>query len=115
MAKLKIYNQRMFELMQVALQMGLAETEQDWFTKIGSNFRNSSKFKNGTINFQMEQMIEACKLHNCSMDWICGIKETMNRSDKEYTGIELIKEGLRQLENACKEKSKIQQTKRVKK
>ena len=108
----------MFELMQIGLNNGIVETEQDWFIKIESNYRNSGKLKNGTINFQMTQMVAACKLHNCSMDWLCGLKESMTRNDKEYSAIELLKEGIRQLENASKKrvpKKKKQEEKSAKK
>lgn len=96
MPKLKTYNERMLLMLEYAKQDKLVKNEGEWCKKVKILEQNLSAIKRGERSFTISQIINACKLSKQSSDWVLGI------SNKEKNGLELIKEGIRLLENKTK-------------
>ncbi|MEX6689240.1 helix-turn-helix transcriptional regulator [Danxiaibacter flavus] len=94
--KLTIWNQRMFDLMDIALAEKVVASQAEWCEKIGIQQSNIRNIRLGTRGFTIEQIFAAAKLMNRSMDWFFDHKT-------KQSGMDMLKEAVRVLE---KEKNK---------
>ena len=99
---LNIWNSRMLHLIDYSIRKSIAVDTKDFCEKIHFDYLNLSKIKKGNLSFQIPQMINACKLTGTSMDYLCGLTNSMIKSSKIKTPIELIEQALITLKNEQK-------------
>ncbi len=96
-SKQDIWDKRMLLLLAEALAKRIADSDVDWCEKIGAYSSNASMVKAGKRGFTIKNMVAAARLHNTSLDWICGLTDIKIKNVSKTSGIELIEEGLRLL------------------
>ncbi len=97
--KLDIWNERMLLLIKEAKRNGIVEYEMDFCTKIGFDHTNLHKVRERNQGFRIPHIVAAAEIMDVSTDWICGLTKYRKRNKQEYSPIELIKEGLKLLED----------------
>jgi len=95
MAKLPIFNTRMLQLIaEMMAEKGITRIKA--YEAIGSSPNNHSNYQKGLNKFTIEQIMQAAKLNNVSIDWICG--HTKSREPIKAIGpIERIERAIKEL------------------
>jgi hypothetical protein len=96
--KLKLYNFRMFELLDYCLANKKVTSKKDWFERIGSSANNESNYRSGQTSFTVDQVIEACKVSGFSSDWVMGLSEVKFRNESKLSPLDRIKIAVNELE-----------------
>jgi len=98
--KLPIWDQRMLTLMDylIADTKSGIELKQDFFKAIKSNHQSAlARIKNGERSFTHDQIYEASKRFNVSMEWFYGFTDKMKRNNKNDSVEELLQQALTRL------------------
>ena len=98
-AKLAIPEQRMLKLMEWAVKNNIAESESQYWQKIGFPRTNITNVNSGKQGFTRNHIFNACKLTGASTDWIFGLSPTMFREGTAKTPAALLRQVVAQLEN----------------
>lgn len=96
--KLAIPDQRMLQLMDWAVKNGIAETENEYWTKIEFARTNISNIKAGRQGFTRNHILLACKMTGANANWILGLEKNMFRENTAKTPVELLRQVVMQLE-----------------
>ncbi len=94
----------MLQLMKESVGSELAATKKEWCELIGIRQSNLIEVESGKRGFTIEQIVKAAEITGVSTDWILGLSKT-RKGSTDASGIELIKEGLRLIEQEGKTKS----------
>lgn len=95
----------MLQLMNWAIEDGLAKSQNDYLEKIGFTRTNISNTRRGKQGFRKEHILNACKLTGASADWIFGFTNTRLRKPARKP-VELLREAVRSVEAELKSKRK---------
>jgi hypothetical protein len=100
--KIPIHTRRMLQLIS-ELTFGKKTTQTKVYEMIGAARNNHTNYQKGLVKFTVDQMINAAKLANVSLDWICGL--TNDRSThRDIDPLEKIKQGVLEIEASRKTK-----------
>lgn len=109
-AKLPIWDQRMFELMDICLSdpsMGMADS-MDFFKTLGVTGPSTiSQVKSNKQSFRIKHFYNACKVYGVSMDWFMGFSGSMYRSGVSHSPLHLLKAATRLIEDELLSKEKL--------
>lgn len=101
--KLFITNERMLQLVAWSIDNGIADTETEFYEKIGFTRNNISLVRSGATSFTKEHILEACKITGASADYIFGFTNTMQRK-KPTRAMELLKEAVSAIDQELRRK-----------
>lgn len=93
--KLPIWDQRMFELMEIKLKRPdhNLEDEMVFFKPLGINTAPTiSQVRAGRQSFRLNHFKTACDLHGVSMDWFMGYTDKMNRKQVSMDPVAMLKQ-----------------------
>lgn len=111
--KLPIWDQRMFELMEICLAdplMGQAES-MDFFKTIGiTGAATISQIKNNKQSFRLKHFYNASKLYGVSMDWFMGFSGIIYRTDSKPSPLFLLKAATKLIEQELNGKRAVNTT-----
>jgi hypothetical protein len=99
--KLFITDERMFKLMDWAIENNMVATESEFLDQIGFTRNNINKVKSGTQGFRKEHILSACNLTGASADYIFGLTNTMMRKPAKRS-LDLLKEAVIAVEHELK-------------
>lgn len=93
----------MLQLVAWSLNNGIADTEGEFYEKIGFTRNNISLVRSGATSFTKEHILEACKITGASADYIFGFTNVMQRK-KPAKAMELLKEAVNAVDQEFKRK-----------
>jgi len=108
--KLPIWDQRMFELLQVQMDNpeNDIEEEMDFFRPLGVNDPPTvSQVRAGKQSFRLKHFKAACDLYGVSMDWFFGYTDRMLRQDIKIDPLALLKQATRLIEKEMMPQKKV--------
>lgn len=88
------WNKRTLEL-----KAALPLSDKDWCKEIGILQSNLKGYTEGTRSFTIKQLIRVAKLHNTSMDYLCGLTNMKAKPTEKLNPLAMIEEGLRILKS----------------
>jgi hypothetical protein len=99
--KLFIADERMFKLMEWAIENHLVATESEYLDRIGFTRNNINKVKSGIQGFRKEHIQKACQFTGASADYIFGFTNVIARKPAKKS-LELLKEAVVAVEHELK-------------
>lgn len=112
--KLFITDDRMLQLLEWAVNAGLARTQGEYLDAIGARAGNIGLLKKGTRGFTNEQILKAAKLTGANVNWIYGLEKNMLREEKNHSAIDLLKAAVSAIEMEIGKKKPVAARKRTK-
>lgn len=101
MAKLKITDERMLQLMEWAISQNddrFPDTQNAFLDKIGVGAGNIWSIRNGVRGFTTEQILAAAQLTGANLNWIFGLEKNMLRDMKKQSALDLLKSAVMEVE-----------------
>lgn len=101
--KLRIWDQRMFLLMQHCISTGACDSQRDFLTIIGFRETGLAQVRQGKQSFRHQHFLAAAKKFNIDLNWFYGLPSPMKRIIKNHkTPIALLKEAVLAVEAEVK-------------
>lgn len=97
-----ITDRRMFEIMDfcIANKIKGIETEKQWCKEIRYPYTNLNAVKTGRVSFQPDHQMNAMNLiRNGNFNFLFGVENNMFLRGARKSAMEVLKEGIRMLEN----------------
>jgi hypothetical protein len=99
--KLFITDERMFKLMEWAIENNMVVTESEFLDQIGFTRNNINKVKSGAQGFRKNHIKKACEFTGASADYIFGFTNSMMRKPAKRS-LDLLKEAVVAVEHELK-------------
>lgn len=97
MPKLPVWGNRMFMVLDHALDSKLVSTRKEFWESLGLHPENSSNLKRGDRDFTVTQIKTVCEKYNINANWIFGLEPNMTRG-KTKSAIQNLKDAVRSFE-----------------
>lgn len=103
MSKISPVSLRVLMWMQLAIDQGKVDNQNDWCGRVGLNPHNIGKVKNGTQSFTLSHIKAAAKLVDGNINWLFGLEPNMIReTGKKKKAIDMLREAVAAVEAELK-------------
>lgn len=92
---LKIWDERMFQLMDLLIYNKTVSTEKEFLESIGfANTNNIKQVREGKQSFRHQHLLAASEQYNINMNWLYGRTSSKSFKEKAQSPIDLISDAL---------------------